>query len=184
MSEVKQYAQRDLMGMDFAGNHYCRHVSAMTREQLHSKSDIAAELGWRDMQIAKLTAERDALAAESVGMDKFVDSLLSIAWQGGSSDGADIQELALNHGLIRQESYCADTHESLVEDPGNFEEGDEVYFRVETPATAAYLNAVRAEGVDKAIAHLHKKFEGTGHIGVPVMALESLANQLRAGEPL
>lgn len=63
MSEVNQYAVRDLMAMDIAGNHYCRHVDHMTREQLHSKSDIAAELGWRDMQIAKLTAERDALAA-------------------------------------------------------------------------------------------------------------------------
>ncbi|POW54652.1 hypothetical protein C3408_22660 [Candidatus Pantoea alvi] len=54
MSEEKQYAERDLMGMDEAGNHYCRHISAMTREGLDSKSDIAAELGWRDMQIAAL----------------------------------------------------------------------------------------------------------------------------------
>lgn len=64
MSEEKQYAERDLMAMDFAGNHYCRHVSAMTREQLHSKSDIAAELGWRDMQIAELKSQRDSLAAK------------------------------------------------------------------------------------------------------------------------
>lgn len=64
MSEEKQYAERDLMAMDYAGNHYCRHVSAMTREQLHSKSDIAAELGWRDLQIAELKAQRDALAAD------------------------------------------------------------------------------------------------------------------------
>lgn len=68
MSEVKQYAERDLMAMDIAGNHYCRHVDHMTREKLHSKSDIAAELGWRDMQIAKLTAEREALAAENVAL--------------------------------------------------------------------------------------------------------------------
>lgn len=51
------------------------------------------------------------------------------------------------------------------------------------PELDAERNNLRAEGVDKAIAHLHKKFEGTGHIGVPVMALESLANQLRGGEP-
>lgn len=50
------------------------------------------------------------------------------------------------------------------------------------PELDAERNNLRAEGVDKAIAHLHKKFEGTGHIGVPVMALESLANQLRAGK--
>jgi hypothetical protein len=32
--------------------YYCNHVSAMTREGLHSKSDIAQQLAWRDKQIA------------------------------------------------------------------------------------------------------------------------------------
>ncbi|WP_439212537.1 hypothetical protein [Duffyella gerundensis] len=100
-------------------------------------------------ELLKFQEQRDALAAENAGMDRFVDSLLSIAWQGGSADGSDIQELALKHGLIRQESYCADSHENLVEDAGNFEEGDEVYFRVETPATTAYLNSVRADAVQE-----------------------------------
>lgn len=50
----KQYAERDAYELDMAGGYYCRHVSAMTREQLHSKSDIAAELGHRDMIIAEL----------------------------------------------------------------------------------------------------------------------------------
>lgn len=94
--EVKRYAERDAYELDKAGNYYCRHVSAMTGEGLHSKSDIAAELGWRDMQIdalladnelskqlinaasgqsqsslayiEKLTAERDALIAERDAM--------------------------------------------------------------------------------------------------------------------
>lgn len=48
-------------------------------------------------------------------------------------------------------------------------------------AADAYLNSVRAEGVDKAIEHLHNKFTSTGHVGVPVMALEWLATQLRSG---
>ncbi len=50
----KHYAERDIMAMDRAGNYYCRHVSAMTREGLHSKSDIAAELGFRDQRIDAL----------------------------------------------------------------------------------------------------------------------------------
>lgn len=50
-----------------------------------------------------------------------------------------------------------------------------------TPATDAYLAEMRAQGVDAAIEQLHKKFEGTGHIGVPVMVLESFAAQLRQG---
>lgn len=47
----KQYAERDAYELDVAGNYYCRHVSAMTSEGLHSKGDIAAELGHRDMVI-------------------------------------------------------------------------------------------------------------------------------------
>lgn len=50
--------------------------------------------------------------------------------------------------------------------------------RVDTPATDAAIAALRAEGVDLAISHLVGKFNGHG-IGVPVMALEHLARQLR-----
>jgi hypothetical protein len=59
----KQYANRDICALDEAGNHYCRHVSAMTAEGLHSKSDIAAELGYRDYVIETLSAQRDELLA-------------------------------------------------------------------------------------------------------------------------
>lgn len=52
---------------------------------------------------------------------------------------------------------------------------------METPATDAFLAEVRASGVDAAIEHLHKKFGGTGHIGVSVMALEWLAQEIRKG---
>ena len=52
---------------------------------------------------------------------------------------------------------------------------------METPSTDAFLAEVRASGVDAAIEHLNKKFTGTGHIGVPVMALEWLAQELRKG---
>jgi hypothetical protein len=56
----KQYAERDIMALDKHGGHYTRHLSAMTGEALHDKSDIAAELAWRDAEIARLERERDA----------------------------------------------------------------------------------------------------------------------------
>lgn len=56
MSE-KQYAERDAMALEKAGGWYSLHVSAMTTEGLHSKSDIAAELAWRDVQIMELKGE-------------------------------------------------------------------------------------------------------------------------------
>ncbi|EMK1274669.1 hypothetical protein V8M30_000253 [Serratia marcescens] len=49
----------------------------------------------------------------------------------------------------------------------------------ETPATDAALAAIQAQGVEKAIERLMNMFASTGHIGVPVMALEGLAKELR-----
>ncbi|ELK6102027.1 hypothetical protein RVV19_003310 [Citrobacter freundii] len=54
----------------------------------------------------------------------------------------------------------------------------------ETKVTDAFLAEVRAQGVDAAIEHLNKKFAGTGHIDVPVMSLEWLAQELRKGAAL
>lgn len=51
---MKHYSERDIMELDRNGNYYTRHVSAMTSEKLHSKSDIAAELGFRDAELDRL----------------------------------------------------------------------------------------------------------------------------------
>ncbi|HBQ6408331.1 TPA: hypothetical protein L8N29_001565 [Klebsiella pneumoniae] len=48
----------------------------------------------------------------------------------------------------------------------------------ETPATARIVAEAEARGVDKAIAHLEKKF---GNIGVQIMNLQWLADSLREG---
>ena len=47
----KQYAERDIIEQ---GAHYALHISHMTSEELHSKSDIAAELAHRDIRVAEL----------------------------------------------------------------------------------------------------------------------------------
>jgi hypothetical protein len=47
------YAERDIEG-DELRPHYMRHLDRMTRENLHSKSAIAAELAHRDARIAEL----------------------------------------------------------------------------------------------------------------------------------
>lgn len=111
-------------------------------------TQVAEKVEEAEKRNAELEARCAALSAENTGMNAFVDALLSIAWNGCSTDGAEIQELALKHGLLRQETYSADEHENQVDDPGNFEDGDPVYFRVETPATDAVLAEVRAQGVE------------------------------------
>lgn len=64
---VKRYEERDIMELDEVGNHYSNHVCAMTGESLHGKSDIAAELGYRDMVIDQLQKDlhHSRMAAEA-----------------------------------------------------------------------------------------------------------------------
>ncbi len=52
------YADRDIIQLDVDGEYYCTHVAAMTKEGLHEKSDIAAELGHRDKLIDDLSKSK------------------------------------------------------------------------------------------------------------------------------
>lgn len=47
------YKDRDIMDEKLSG-HYVTHLFAMTKEGLHDKTDIAAELAYRDMIIENL----------------------------------------------------------------------------------------------------------------------------------
>ncbi|HGP3975215.1 TPA: hypothetical protein ACLK0A_001315 [Klebsiella pneumoniae] len=153
-------------------------ITLQAVNELIATLESAGEPSIREQKFLKLAKAHVQLAAENVSMDGFVEEMLAIAWQGGSADGSDIQELALKHGLIRQEVYCADEHENCVYDPGNFDDGDAVYFRTETPATDHIVAEAEARGVEKAIAHLEKKFS---NIGVQIMNLQWLADSLRKG---
>lgn len=63
------YADRDIINQ---GPHYVAHVSAMTKEGLHSKSDIAAELAHRDIVAMEL---QDRLKAAQEERDEFLTAL-------------------------------------------------------------------------------------------------------------
>lgn len=60
----KLYAKRDLEVLDLRGHFYSNHVSAMTREGLESKSDIAAELAFRDLRISNLSYHIEQLQSQ------------------------------------------------------------------------------------------------------------------------
>lgn len=51
------------------GQFYTKHVSAMTREALHSKAEIAAELAVRDREIAILKSRLAAALHKLMGED-------------------------------------------------------------------------------------------------------------------
>jgi hypothetical protein len=107
-------------------------------------------------ELELVKAERDALAVENAALLEVIGELRRQAVYGRRNSH--------NCGPFQYSDLC----ESIIESA-----------KVETPATSAALAAIRAQGVDAAIAHLLNKFEGTGQIGVPVMALESLAKQMR-----
>ena len=54
----KLYAERNILKLD----NYIDHISAMTTEGLHAKSDIAAELAYRDSVNETLKQQNIALA--------------------------------------------------------------------------------------------------------------------------
>ena len=58
---MTEYAERDIMALDVAGEFYTRHISAMTGEKLHFKSDIAAELAWRDYLLSQQSQAEQTL---------------------------------------------------------------------------------------------------------------------------
>ncbi len=70
----KLYAERDIIGL---GQIYCDHVMAMTAEELHAKSDIAAELAFRDAALAakdrEISSARTMLARCQGGMKGVLD---------------------------------------------------------------------------------------------------------------
>jgi len=55
MTEYAERSPREL------GEYYTTHIMAMTAEELHDKSSIAAELAYRDKYIAELEAENRRL---------------------------------------------------------------------------------------------------------------------------
>lgn len=68
--QTKHYARRDLLAL---GDHFSRHMLAMTAEDLHRKSAIAAELAWRDAEIERLNVALSASAPAAGSVPSDVD---------------------------------------------------------------------------------------------------------------
>ena len=64
MNRYRHYSEEWLLN----SGAYGEHVSAMTGEKLHSKSDIAAELAWRDDLLAKANERAKELECENLSL--------------------------------------------------------------------------------------------------------------------
>lgn len=125
--------------------------------------------------IKDLVASGHALADDMTGAPSVLIRCLAaqLEVQLVRANALAAENVGLKKSEVEFNEYCR--HE--CEDVGDTWVDD----FTETPATDAFLAEVRASGVDAAIEHLHKKFGGTGHIGVSVMALEWLAQEIRKG---
>lgn len=95
---MTHYAKRDIEHQA----HYTAHVDAMTKEGLHSKSDIAAELAHRDAQIDKL---EKALAWQPIETAP-KDSEWVMVTRGGDS----VPDITFYHVGRWVDQHCEPTH--------------------------------------------------------------------------
>lgn len=156
----------------------CKYVKTVTPERIDLLIEYAEKLESEvtDMavQLANAESKCTALAAENAGMKAAFDKPQAyLSWHTIPPTWED--PLPCGEYL--------DVHDDAGHKNSDGTDCWPVYAKPEinTPVTDAFLAEVRASGVDASIEHLIKKLEGTGHIGVPVMALEWLAQKLRKG---
>lgn len=125
---------------------------------------VGNKLEEAEKRISELEAKCAALAAENAGLKAMCEDRRAFIMNG------------VQLGYIKVPTVESDPALETIRVAVSPQE--------QTPATDAFLAEVRAQGVDAAIEHLNKKFAGTGHIGVPVMSLEWLAQELRKGAAL
>lgn len=92
MTDKKEYTERDI---EEQGDFYMKHVSAMTGEKLHSKSDIAAELAHRDIKNNGLEKDFKELQHHN----QVQNSLLRSAYQIADRDGINTNWKAFKNNL-------------------------------------------------------------------------------------
>lgn len=134
------------------------------------KSEVYASIAWMAWQAASKASEQQlaAVVAENAGLKASVVRIFNYGYQHGHESTVEGNYVDIHRNDISE--YHEDIVAEIAEE--------------QTPATDVAIANIQAQGVDAAIERLIQKFEGTGHIGVPVMVLESFAAQLRQGAAL
>lgn len=141
----------------------------------HKLAESQREFRAADATIENLQLQVEKLAAENAGLKDFVKACFRAAADGASLDGADIQELGERLGLFGRETYQPALHGYIC---GHEAGEDTVYVMKKTPATDAFLDEVRAHGVEMFAASL--KVAG-GHEHPYSAVANEFAAQIRKG---
>ncbi|HBR4428709.1 hypothetical protein [Klebsiella pneumoniae] len=133
-------------------------MNISTVNELIASLESAGELSIREQKFLKMAKAFKQLAAEDVALKKSAPApfskLMMEALDTYHSKADDVPELAMLSAYVK------------------LRDG------LKTPATDRIVAEAEARGVEKAIAHLEKKFS---NIGVQIMNLQWLADSLREG---
>ncbi|EIX9440352.1 hypothetical protein ML057_000457 [Klebsiella pneumoniae] len=195
-NEIEQIAQQNDMSIEFVtwffnekkvgcGNVWFMMMAAMWE-------------GWkgRSIEMDKMAAENAALKAgvtyfaysPEYGFDYFKDKQSAIdtaqaeidAYREDADDGWSEDVQRVSWGIVIQQAQGFDAQGLHTSDSQHTYQtcNYRLVDSVETPATDRIVAEAEARGVEKAIAHLDKKFS---NIGVQIMNLQWLADSLREG---
>jgi hypothetical protein len=144
------YAGGDSSMQETETGNYVKHEDYVALEQ--RLTDMA-------VQLANAESKCRELAAENADKHEFIATCFRAVADGGSMDGADIQELGERLGLFGRETYQPVLHGYIC----GYEAGeDTVYVMKKTPATDAFLAEVQAsarnEGINYAASRLAAAF--------------------------
>ncbi|MDT9789539.1 hypothetical protein [Klebsiella pneumoniae] len=146
-----------------------------TVNELIQSLESAGELSIREQKFLKLAKAFKQLAAENVALKAaFHPSDIPSEWTDVFGDTAVIEHDAAgdNQGHSISWSWVDNQEEVIKSVLLAVDKG------IETPATDRIVAEAEARGVERAIAHLEKKFS---NIGVQIMNLQWLAYSLRKG---
>ena len=143
-------------------------MNISTVNELIASLESAGELSIREQKFLKLAKAFKQLAAENVAL-KAVFSQEEIP-----SEAVD----AFMETAVMDHDWNETSEWSWVENETEVIHAVLDALKPETPATDRIVAEAEARGVEKAIAHLEKKFS---NIGVQIMNLQWLADSLREG---
>ncbi|HBQ4450799.1 hypothetical protein L6M70_09190 [Klebsiella pneumoniae] len=135
-------------------------ITLQAVNELIASLESAGELSIKETKVMALAKAYQHLAAENVAIREQSEEVYAAGYNHGHLNTVDGIAYA---GCVKDDFY------SLAL---------QVMAEVETPATDRIVAEAEARGVEKAIAHLEKKFS---NIGVQIMNLQWLADSLRKG---
>ncbi|MGJ4264717.1 hypothetical protein ACP8FL_27720 [Klebsiella pneumoniae] len=148
---------------------------AETVNELISSLESAGELSIREQKFLKLAKAFKQLAAENVAMKQIVDSVTNLDNEPQYHDegmGCGLED----RGITDRYDACRYGWDEAME--RIYGEVIPCADELDFSATDRIVAEAEARGVEKAIAHLEKKFS---NISVQIMNLQWLADSLREG---